>query len=150
MCNLSFEQMNRDSACVTGVIMTELWREERMLIGGELVAAVSGATYDNVNPATEEVIGVTADAGAPDMDAAISAARTAFDTTDWSTNVPLRLRCLRQLQESLTKHAEEFRATTVAEVGCPVSLTYGAQLDAPIAGIGWVAELLEKYEWVED
>ena len=94
--------------------MSELWREERMLIDGELVPAVSGATYDNVNPATEEVIGVTADGGAADMDAAIHAARAAFDTTDWSTNVPLRLRCLRQLQDSLLKHSEELRATTVA------------------------------------
>jgi aldehyde dehydrogenase (NAD+) len=130
--------------------MSEFWREERMLIDGELVPAVSGATYENVNPATEEVIGVTADGGAADMDAAIHAARTAFDATDWSTNVPLRLRCLRQLQDSLLKHSEELRATTVAEVGCPVSLTYGAQLDAPVAGIGWVADLLEKYEWIED
>jgi aldehyde dehydrogenase (NAD+) len=130
--------------------MSELWRAERMLIGGKLVPAVSGATYENINPATEEVIGVTADGSAHDMDAAISAARTAFDTTDWSTNVPLRLRCLRQLQDSLLKHSEELRATTVAEVGCPVSLTYGAQLDAPVAGVGWVADLLEKYEWVED
>ena len=54
--------------------MSELWHEERMLIDGDLVAAVSGATYDNVNPATEEVIGRAADGGAADMDAAIGAA----------------------------------------------------------------------------
>ena len=48
-------------------------------------------TWDVINPATEEVIGVTADGGAADMDAAIGAARTAFDTTDWSTNVELRV-----------------------------------------------------------
>ena len=84
------------------------------------------------------------------MDAAITAARRAFDETGWSTNVALRVRCLRQLQEALFKNAEELRATIVAEVGCPVSLTYGAQLDAPVAGIGWVADLAEKYEWTSD
>ena len=30
-----------------------------------------------------------------------------------------------------------FGAPTVAEVGCPLSLTYGAQLDAPVSGLGW-------------
>ena len=34
------------------------WHEERLLIDGELVDAEGGATYDNVNPANEEVIGV--------------------------------------------------------------------------------------------
>jgi len=40
--------------------------EARMLVGGELVGAASGATFDNLNPATEQVIGVTADASAED------------------------------------------------------------------------------------
>ncbi|WP_287165026.1 hypothetical protein [Rhodococcus sp. (in: high G+C Gram-positive bacteria)] len=34
--------------------------EYRMLIDGALVAATGGRTYENVNPANEEVIGVTA------------------------------------------------------------------------------------------
>lgn len=36
----------------------------RMLIDGELVLADSGKTFDNVNPATEEVVGRVADASA--------------------------------------------------------------------------------------
>ena len=91
-----------------------------LLIDGKLVPAASGAVFDNINPATEEVIGVVADAGAADMDAAITAARRAFDEGIWSTDVALRVRCLRQLQAALVRHAEELRATTVAEVGCPV------------------------------
>jgi aldehyde dehydrogenase (NAD+) len=127
-----------------------LWYDERLLIDGRLVPAESGATFENVNPATEEVIGVAADGSAADMDRAIGAARTAFDTTAWSTDVELRLRCIRQLQEAFQRHIEDIRATTVAEVGCPVLLTYGAQLDTPVESIGWVADLLEGFEWVED
>jgi aldehyde dehydrogenase (NAD+) len=41
-----------------------LWHEERLLIGGKLVEATGGATYENTNPATEAVIGTAADAGA--------------------------------------------------------------------------------------
>jgi aldehyde dehydrogenase (NAD+) len=127
-----------------------VWSEERMLIGGRLVAAATGQTYDNVDPATEQVLGVTADGGPVDMDAAVTAARAAFDETGWAGDVALRLRCLRQLHAAHLAHAEQLRATCVAEVGAPVLLTYGPQLDAPVGGIAWVADLLEGYGWTED
>ena len=72
------------------------WHEERLLIDGELVAAEGGATYENINPANEEVIGVAADASQKDVERAVAAARRAFDETDWSRDVALRVRCLRQ------------------------------------------------------
>ena len=64
--------------------------EQRMLIDGKLVEADSGKTFDNVNPATEEVIGAVADASNAEMHRAIDAARRAFDETDWSTNRAFR------------------------------------------------------------
>lgn len=67
-------------------------RESRLLIDGKLVAGSSG-TFPTVNPATEETLGVAADASLEDMSAAIAAARRAFDETDWATNVELRVRC---------------------------------------------------------
>ncbi|MGH9110942.1 MAG: aldehyde dehydrogenase family protein, partial [Acidimicrobiales bacterium] len=129
---------------------TELWREQRLLIDGKLVDAAGGVTYDNVNPATEAVVGVAADGAAVDMDAAIAAARRAFDESPWSTDLAFRVRCIRQLHEALLDRAEDLRATTVAEVGCPVALTYGPQLDAPLEGVGWVADLAEGYQWIDD
>ena len=75
--------------------MTDFYREERLLIDGELVPATGGKTYDNVNPATEEVIGVAADAGPEDIERAIAAARRAFDETDWSRDHTLRARHCR-------------------------------------------------------
>ena len=121
-----------------------------MLIDGALVAAADGATYDDVDPAREQVLGVAADGGAADMDAAIAAARRAFDETGWATDVGFRVRCLRQLQQALEKHADDLRATTVAEVGAPVALTHGPHLDTPVEGVGWVADLAERYEWITD
>ena len=59
-------------------------RESRLFVDGKLVAG-SGGTFPNVNPATEEVLGVAADADSADMGPAIGAARKAFDETDWST-----------------------------------------------------------------
>ena len=124
--------------------------EERLLIDGRLRPARAGQLFETLNPATGEVLGVAADGSAEDLDEAIAAARRAFDTTDWSTDVELRVRGLRQLQTAFERHADEIRAMTVAETGSPVSLTYSAQLDTPVGSLGWVADLAESYEWETD
>src|SRR3954465_3203557 len=125
--------------------------ELRLLIDGKLVESSSGATFDNVNPATEEVLGPTADATREDMDGAIAAARRAFDTTDWATNRALRKRCLEQLQAALEEEQELIRAELVAEVGTPVLMTYGPQLDAPLSdGLKWPAEQIDTFPWERD
>lgn len=119
-----------------------------MLIDGVLTDAASGARYDNVNPATEEVIGETADAGRPDMDRAIAVARNAFDQGTWAADREFRQHCLRQLHEALQQEKEAFRAEVVAEAGSPISITYMAQIDWPLAdGIGYPAELIDEFEW---
>jgi aldehyde dehydrogenase (NAD+) len=123
---------------------------ELLLIDGALTAASGEETFPNVNPATEEVIGVTADATSADMDRAVGAARRAFDETRWAADRKFRVRCLRQLHDGLLKHAEELRSAIVAEVGTPVALTRGAQLDTPVENVAWVADLAEGYEWETD
>jgi aldehyde dehydrogenase (NAD+) len=125
--------------------------ETRLLIDGKLVDARSGKTFENINPATEEVLGVVADAGHDDMDQAIASARAAFDGTSWSTDRELRKRCLLQLQEAIEAERELLRAELVAEVGAPIALTYGPQLDAPLAeGLRWPASHIDEFEWERD
>ncbi len=122
--------------------------EVRMLIDGELVEAVSGKRFDNVNPATEEVLGQVADGSAADMQRAIAAARRAFDETDWSTNHALRKRCLEQLAEALESEREQLREELIAEVGCPRVVTYSAQLDWPLDdALRWPAKMIEGFPW---
>jgi len=123
---------------------------QQLLIGGKLVDAREGAVFETINPATEDVLGVAADASAADVDDAIAAARLAFDTEPWSRDPGLRARCLRQLRDALLAHADELRDLTVAEVGAPVMLTGGAQLDAPVHDLRWVADQLESFEWSTD
>jgi aldehyde dehydrogenase (NAD+) len=122
--------------------------EIRMLIDGELVEAADGTRFDNVNPATEEVLGQVADAGHADMQRAIEAARRAFDETDWATNHALRKRCLEQLQEALEGEREELREELIDEVGTPRLLTYAAQLDGPLEdALRWPAKMIEEFPW---
>ena len=119
-----------------------------MLVGGELVEAEGGATFDNVNPATEEVLGPVADGSAADMGRAVAAARRAFDTTGWSTDRELRKSCLDQLQAAIESEQEEYRHELVAEVGCPLLLTYGPQLDAPLReALRWPRNMIDEFPW---
>ena len=120
---------------------------DRNLIDGSLVEGSGGATFETVNPATEEVLGVAADGSPADIDAAVAAARRAFDTTSWSTDPAFRAHCLRQLRESMDSRREELRALTIAEVGAPRFLTTLAQLDGPIDDLAFAADLAETYEW---
>ena len=122
--------------------------ETRMLIDGALVDADSGATFANVNPATEGVLGHVADASAAEMQRAIGAARRAFDETDWSANRALRRRCLQQLQEALEAEHEELREQLILEVGCPRMITQGPQLDGPLEGaLRYPTKLIDEFRW---
>nr|WP_208023664.1 aldehyde dehydrogenase family protein [Mycobacterium marinum] len=122
--------------------------KRRLLIGGRLIS--TDRTFPSVNPATGAVLGYAPDAGVPEAEAAVAAARRAFDTTEWSTDVELRIRCLDQLHRALVEHAEELRELTIAEVGATHALTQGAQLDEPIGIVRFYADLLSRYEFSED
>ena len=120
-----------------------------LFIDGTLAAGSAG-TFPTINPATEEVLGAAADAGADDMDRAIGAARRAFDDTDWSRNTELRVRCIRQLRHAMRDHIEELRELTISEVGAPRMLTAAAQLEGPVADLGFPADTAESYAWNQD
>jgi aldehyde dehydrogenase (NAD+) len=122
--------------------------EGRMLIDGDLTGALSGKEFDDINPATEEVLGQVADGGHEDMGKAIAAARRAFDETDWSANRAFRQRCLEQLQEAIEADREELRAELVAEAGAPLMTTYAAQLDSPLEdAFRWPAKYIDEFAW---
>jgi len=122
----------------------------QQLVDGKLTGASDGESYPVLNPATGEEIGRAPDSTAADVDAAIAAARQAFDESDWSTNTELRVRCLRQLHQALLDHAEDFRALTTAEVGMPSFMMGAAGFDVPVEGLRWVTDLAETYEWESD
>ncbi|HWJ81438.1 MAG TPA: aldehyde dehydrogenase [Nocardioides sp.] len=130
--------------------MSALPPAAQQLVDGKLGPASDGTTYPILDPATGEQIGVAPDSTAADVDAAIAAARRAFDETGWSTDVALRVRCLRQLHQALLDDAEEFRALTTAEVGMPSFMMGAAGFDVPVDGLKWVTDLLEGYEFETD
>ena len=120
-----------------------------LLIDGRLVPG-NGGTFATVNPATETPLGTAADGDAADIDRAIAAARVAFDESDWSRDSAMRVRCIRQLREALNAEIDLLRDITVAEVGAPISLTHGGQLQVPVDDLAFPADIAEKYSWSTD
>ena len=126
--------------------------ESRLLIDGELVNAASGKTYANINPATGEEMAQVADAGSDDMERAISAARRAFDNSDWSCNHEFRAHCLGQLHAALDAAKHELRPLIAAETGSPLGIcgAGGPQCDVPISFIPQTLNILQHYQWQRD
>jgi aldehyde dehydrogenase (NAD+) len=92
-------------------------------------------TLKVVNPATEEVFATVETASIAQVEAAIMAARRAFDAGTWS-NLPAAARAqavTRLLDYFASRHAD-LKEAIIAEAGCPVnSMVMAAQLDSPIA-----------------
>src|ERR1700692_3451899 len=61
---------------------------KKMLINGKWVAAASGKTFEVTNPATGNVIAHVAEGDKADIDAAVQAARRAFESGPWATMTP--------------------------------------------------------------
>ena len=120
-----------------------------LFIDGKLVPGGSGR-YPTINPATEEVLGTAADGDAADMERAIGAARRAFDTTDWSTDTELRVRCIRQLRDAMKANIEELRELTIAEVGAPPDADRDGSTRGPVDDLSFSADTAETYEWRQD
>jgi aldehyde dehydrogenase (NAD+) len=127
---------------------TERPADRRMLIDGQLVEAERN--FPTLNPATGAVLGYAPDGTVAHAEAAVAAARRAFDTGTWATDVAQRVRCLEQLHQALVDHREELAALTIAEVGATPALTQGAQLDQPIEIVRYYADLLKTYPLTED
>ena len=59
-------------------------------IGGQWTPVAGGAVAESIDPSTGQVLGLFADAGVADAEAAIAAARRAFDQSDWAYAPRLR------------------------------------------------------------
>ena len=125
-------------------------QEDNLYIAGVARPAEGGATYDNLSPTTGAVIGTAPDGSVADMDAAVGAARTAFDAGDWANDHAFRAHCMRQFHTALVDNMDALTEMTIAEVGAPRSMCATAQLAIPVDYFSYYADLLDGYEWTTD
>ncbi|HZR58644.1 MAG TPA: aldehyde dehydrogenase family protein [Terriglobales bacterium] len=104
----------------------------RMLIGGKFVNAASGKTFPVYDPATGEVITHVPEAESADVDAAVHAARKAFDGGAWPRmTASQRGRLLWKLADLLEANLEEFAELESIDNGKPLAVARAA--DVPLA-----------------
>ena len=95
-------------------------QQYQQFINGQFVHAINGNTRNVINPATEEVFATVPDSGAADVDAAVRAARTAFDSGAWSNMYALdRGKYLIKVAGLIRNHREELVTVEVNNNGKP-------------------------------
>ncbi|MEZ5180586.1 MAG: aldehyde dehydrogenase family protein [Acidimicrobiales bacterium] len=93
---------------------------DRLYIGGELVKPAGTSTIEVINPYTEEVCGRVPEGTEADIDAAVSAARTAFDSTGWSEmSVADRCAILARASAGIQARMDELTGLISTEMGSP-------------------------------
>lgn len=111
-------------------------------VDGREQPTVEGWTFPARNPATGEVLWQVPDAGPADVDAALTAARRAFDATPWSTDSTMRVAAVRAFRAALEDRADDLALLLAAETGVPVALRE-AHVDRPIAELRAVPRRLQ-------
>ena len=94
----------------------------RLLIGGERLDAADGATFATFDPSTARPIAEVAQAGAADVDRAVSAARAALDDKWGSLQPAKRARLIYALADLVEANADELAQLESLDTGKPVGL----------------------------
>lgn len=119
-------------------------KEKRLLIGGELRLPTGGGAMATLDPTTGEVLTEIPVASRADVDAAVAAARQAFDHTDWSTNIGKRRTVLMKLAALATAHSDEFATVETLDVGMLHAATKRFGARAMVRNLEYYASWADK------
>ncbi|MGW0080314.1 aldehyde dehydrogenase [Streptomyces sp. NPDC003393] len=104
-----------------------------------------GSTFSVVSPRDGQPLAEVADAGAAEVDAAVAAARRAFDHGPWPRLAPAeRGRLLLRLADLLQEHRAELALTVSLEMGKPITDAHDIELRAVIGTFRWYGQLADK------
>ncbi|MGZ4130875.1 MAG: aldehyde dehydrogenase family protein, partial [Actinomycetota bacterium] len=102
-----------------------------LFIGGEFVEPRSGRWFTSVNPATEEPIAEVAEAGAEDVDAAVHAARVAYQDVWREMRGRDRAKFLFRIARMIQERSREFAVLESLNGGKPIKES--RDVDLPLA-----------------
>ena len=121
---------------------------DQLYINGQWAAPKGNKSIDVINASTEEVMGRIPEGGEGDVNAAVAAARAAFD--GWAaTPAAARAAFLQKIHEGLKARMEEIGKLIAAEVGMPLKLATMIQAGSPTATFGLYAKMLGSFAFEE-
>src|SRR5436190_23725895 len=118
----------------------------KLLINGQCVSSTSGKSFPTITPANGEVITQVAEADAPDVDKAVTAARAAFDKGPWRKKMSASERgvLMNRLADLIEKHADELAQLEALDNGKPAHVARAADLPLTIACYRYYAGWADK------
>ncbi|HPD94011.1 MAG TPA: aldehyde dehydrogenase family protein [Pararhodobacter sp.] len=116
-----------------------------LFIGGRWVAAANGAVLPVTSPIDGQRLTTIADAGAADVDAAVAAARRAFDAGLWSRAAPAeRKKVLHRIADAIEREALALAVLGVRDNGTEISMAIKAEPGSAAGTFRYYAEALDK------
>jgi aldehyde dehydrogenase (NAD+) len=122
---------------------------QKFYINGEWVQPSTTDTLEVINPATEQVMDVVAMGGVADVDAAVAAAKAAFETFSQTTKEE-RIALLEAIIAAYGARMEEVAAVITEEMGAPTKLAKAAQAPTGIGHLMTALNVLKDFEFEED
>ena len=121
-------------------------RQTQLFIGGQWRPAQSGKTFETLNPSTEEVNAQVAEGDAADVDAAVQAARKAFDSGPWSRmDARQRGKLMYKLCDLIEDEIDELAALESLDNGKPFSDARWVDIPLAVYALrffsGWAAKV---------
>jgi 4-(gamma-glutamylamino)butanal dehydrogenase len=117
----------------------------KAFIGGTFVDAVSGDTFDTLEPATGKILTSVAACGPQDVDRAVAAARNAYEDGRWGRTEPaVRKRIMLRWAELIEQHAAQIAELDAMDAGKPITDCETLDLPDVVHTIRWYAESIDK------
>ncbi|MBI3143838.1 MAG: aldehyde dehydrogenase [Pseudogulbenkiania sp.] len=126
-------------------LATMLHIESRLFIDGHYTHASDGRTFECLNPATNTKLTDVGWAGEAEVDAAVAAARQAFESGTWSALPPLkRGRILKRFAALIREHVDELALLETLDMGKPIGDSTTVDVPGAAYCVEWYAEAIDK------
>ena len=123
----------------------EIKIDGRAVINGERVAARAGQTFDNLSPIDGRLLGQVARCDGADVDAAVLAARAAFEDRRWAGKSPAqRKRILIKFADLVQQYGPELALLETLDMGKPIKYSQSVDVGATANCLRWYGEAIDK------
>jgi acyl-CoA reductase-like NAD-dependent aldehyde dehydrogenase len=128
-----------------------MYDRDELFIDGKWSAPETDTVISVISPHSEQAIGRAVCAGPADVNRAVEAARTAFDTGPWPRMQPAeRIEAITRLAGIYKERRADMAALISAEIGAPITFTKMAQVRLPLTMMSAFCGLAGSYQWQQE
>jgi gamma-glutamyl-gamma-aminobutyraldehyde dehydrogenase/4-guanidinobutyraldehyde dehydrogenase/NAD-dependent aldehyde dehydrogenase len=117
----------------------------RAFVNGERCASLSGETFDCISPVDGRILTTVARCSEADINAAVAAARAAFEDKRWCGLAPAaRKRIMIRFADQLLAHADELALMETLDMGKPIKYSRAVDVNSAANCLRWYGEAVDK------